>query len=75
VDAWDEHFANHFLGLSSEELEVVKEWLLYLCEYPTYRMLGPAASGPGDHFGRVFDTVGLLQKEIKRKQLRREFEK
>jgi len=70
VDAWPDHFARRFLALRSEELSILKEWLLLICEYPTYEGYGFSASGPGDKFGRAFDTVDLLQKEIEGKRLK-----
>lgn len=66
VEAWSEDFAGRFLKLHPEELVVLKEWLLQVCEYVPYKGVGLAASGPGDKFGRAYDTVDLLQKEIQR---------
>jgi hypothetical protein len=71
TEGWTDNFANRFLGLTSTELDVLKEWLLQVCEYPLYKKSGLAASGPGDAFGRAFDTVDLLQKEAKRRRLAR----
>ena len=70
VEGWTEGFAGHFLGLNPAELDVLKEWLLQVCEYPPYKGWGIAASGPGDTFGRAYDTVDLLQKEIERRRLK-----
>ncbi len=67
TEGWDDNFADHFLGLNPTELGVVKEWLLQICEYTPYKRVGLAASGPGDTFGRAFDTLDLLQKEVKRR--------
>jgi hypothetical protein len=72
VDGWDESFANRFLALRSEELDVVKEWLLQICEYVPYERWGIAASGPGDTFGRAYGTVDLLQKEVERRRVENE---
>jgi hypothetical protein len=69
TEGWTDHFANRFLGLTSTELDVLKEWLLQICEYPLYKKWGLAASGPGDTFGRAFDTVDLLQNEAERRRL------
>jgi hypothetical protein len=68
VDGWNEHFTRRFLGLRSEELDVVKEWLLCLCESPCYRGYGVSASGPGERFARAFETVDLIQKELGQRQ-------
>lgn len=70
VDGWTEGFARRFLGLNSAELTVLKEWLLQVCEYAPYKRWGAAASGPGDTFGRAYDTVDLLQKEVERRRLK-----
>ncbi len=69
ASGWTEGFANRFLGLHPAELDVLKEWLLQVCEYAPYKRWGTAASGPGDTFGRAYDTVDLLQKEIQRRRL------
>ncbi len=63
-EGWPEGFANRFLGLNWAELGVLKEWLLQVCEYVPYKGSGIAGSGPGDTFGRAFDTIDLLQKEV-----------
>ena len=65
---WSEGFASRFLELSPAELDVLKEWLLQVCEYAPYRRWWIAASGPGDTFGRAFDTVDLLRKEAERRR-------
>ena len=64
VSGWTENFASRFLELSPAELDVLKDWLLQICGYTPYRGVGLAASGPGDTFGRAFDTLDLLQKEV-----------
>lgn len=69
ADGWTENFATPFLELHTEELEVLKEWLLKLCEYLPYKGWGIAASGPGDRFGRAYDTIDLLQKEVERRRM------
>lgn len=71
VEGWTEGFASHFLELNPAELDVLKEWLLQVCEYVPYERWGIAASGPGDTFGRAYDTVDLIQKEIARRHLAR----
>ena len=70
-EGWTEGFVRRFLGLTPEELGVLKDWLLQLCEYIPYKGWGAAASGPGDTFGRAFDTIDLLQKEVERRRLAR----
>ena len=67
-DGWIDGLVHHFLGLKLAELNVLKEWLLQICEYEAYRGVGIAASGPGEILGRVFDTVDLLQKEAERRR-------
>jgi hypothetical protein len=67
LEGWDERRLNRFLVLRLEELDVLKEWLLQVCEYLPYEQWGIAASGPGDTFGRAYDTVDLLQKEVERR--------
>jgi hypothetical protein len=67
MEGWTEGFSSRFLGMNLAELDVLKEWLLQVCEYAPYRGWGIAASGPGDTFGRAYDTVDLLQKEIERR--------
>ncbi len=69
VEGWHESFTNRFFALQLEELDVLKEWLLQVCEYVPYQRWGLAASGPGDTFGRAFDTIELLQKEIELRRL------
>jgi len=69
MEGWTEGFASRFLELGSGELDVLKAWLLQVCEYVPYKRWGIAASGSGDTFGRAYDTVDLLQKEIERRRL------
>jgi hypothetical protein len=68
VEGWHESFVSSFLALRSEELDALKEWLLQVCEYLPYERWGIAASGPGDTFGRAYDTVDLLQEEVTRRR-------
>ena len=58
VDSWDQHFIDRFLGLSSEEYDVLRKWLLHLSQFSTYHRHGTC--GLGDNLGRAFDTVTLL---------------
>jgi hypothetical protein len=68
-EEWSEAFVSRFLELNLAELDMLKEWLLEVCEYVPYRRSGIAASGPGDTFGRAFDTLDLLRKEVERRRL------
>jgi len=63
----DAHLVDWFSGLSDAEFEVVKEWLLFACENLPGGW-GISASGPGEVFGRAFDTVTLLQEEAQRRR-------
>lgn len=67
-EAWTDGLASRFLLLSGAELDVLKEWLLQLCEYAPYGGYGLSASGPGEKFGRAFDTLDLLQREVERRR-------
>jgi len=67
-EGWTDGFVSRFLGLNTEELDVLKEWLFQVCEYVPYKGVGLAASGPGDTFGRAFDTINLVQKEVERRR-------
>jgi hypothetical protein len=64
AECWTDHFRMRFLGLRTEEYDVIKEWLLFISDYEIYRIYGE--SGPGDIFGRAFDTVSLAQQETVR---------
>ena len=66
-EGWTEGLVRRFLGLNPFELDVLKEWLLQICEYAPYRQWEIAASGPGDTFGRAFDVLDLLKKEVEQK--------
>ena len=66
---WTEGLERRFLSLNRSELDVLKEWLLEICNYTPYKGVGLAAAGPGDTFGRAFDTLNLLQKEVERSRL------
>jgi hypothetical protein len=66
IESWDDFIVKRFLGLRPEEYEVLKKWILQLSEFATYRRYG--TSGPGDSYGRAFDTIDLLQKETARRE-------
>jgi hypothetical protein len=66
-EGWPEGM-HRFLELNPTELDVLKEWLLQLCEYAPYKGWGITGSGPGDRFGRAFDTLDLLQREVERRR-------
>lgn len=66
-NAWTEGLMRRFLGLHPPELEVLKDWLVYVCEFGAYTGVGASASGAGERLGRAFDTLSLLQVEIRRK--------
>jgi hypothetical protein len=66
-EGWPDGFISRFCGLNPEELDVLKDWLLQLCEYDPYKQWGISGSGPGDRFGRAFDTLNLLKKEVEQK--------
>ena len=65
---WTDGLVHRFLGLNPAELNVMKEWLLQVCECVPSKGLGFAASGPGDTLGQAFDTVDLLLKELDRRR-------
>lgn len=52
--------------LTNGEFEAIKEWLLWACENVPGVFVGRASGGPGDGFGRAFDTLLLLQAEAKK---------
>ncbi len=60
---WDPPLTDRFFGWSTEEYEAMKDWLLFACENIPGMFYGAAASGPGDGFGRAFETIDSLQKE------------
>ncbi len=59
--ALDERLMHRFAGFSFEEYDVLKEWLIYMCEHAPN--LGTRTSGPGDTYARVFQTIDSLQQE------------
>jgi hypothetical protein len=42
---WTDGLVRRFLGLNSAELSVLKEWLLQVCEYISYKGLGICSFG------------------------------
>lgn len=64
IEYWNPLFQKHFFSLSSEEIEVIKQWLVVISDSPTYHLHG--TSGLGDNLGRAFDTLNLLHQEITR---------
>jgi hypothetical protein len=69
VEGWSSGFESRFLQLRLEEFDVLKRWLLEVCEFPPYLGWDLASSGPGETLGRAFDTLDLLQKEAERRHL------
>ena len=53
-----------YFGFTDAEFEAVKEWLLWACENKPGVFHGRAVNGPGDGFGRAFDSLDLLHKEL-----------
>jgi len=54
-------FECRLAGLTYDEYETIKEWLLFMSEnYPDLAW-GAAKGGPGDLYGRAFDTIAVLQ--------------
>jgi hypothetical protein len=66
----DKPLIDRYSVLNNEEFNAIKEWLLFACESFPQVFHGCAASGPGDGYGRVFDTLDLLQKQAERKDTR-----
>lgn len=69
AEDWDPHFYDRFSVLQVDECEALKKWLLAVCEYESYKGGGIAAFGAGETFGRAFDTLDLLQKDVERRHL------
>lgn len=67
----DVRLIDRYSVLRDEEFEAVKQWLLFACENIPDAFWGAAVSGPGDGFGRVFDTIDLLQKETAARRSKR----
>lgn len=59
----DQRIMERYSELTQEEYAAIREWLLFACERIPEAFWGAAAAGPGDGFGRVFDTINLLEKE------------
>jgi hypothetical protein len=55
---WDEFLTSRFLGLTDEEYEVLKAWLLSLSGHGDSRI--------EDQLARAYETVELLQRETNR---------
>lgn len=53
---------DRFFGLSDEEYDAIKEWLLYASGQCASFGIGISAAGPGDKLGRAFDTIDRLQR-------------
>ena len=60
----DPSILDRYSTFTRTEFEVVKEWLLFACEAIPSVFWGAAASGPGDGFGRAFETLSLIEGEI-----------
>lgn len=58
VEYWDTFLTTRLVGLQMDEYEILKEWLLLICEY--------RSSEYSESISRAFDTVNLLQKETLR---------
>ena len=56
--SWD-----RFSRLNDAEFCALRDWLLWACEHLPDIFWGAAQSGPGDGYGRVFDTLNLIQRE------------
>ena len=73
VAGWNDHFKERFLGWHIEEYEATKEWLVWASENIPDMFYGMARNGPGDGYGRVFDSIELLRQETElRKMIARE---
>ena len=57
------------VDLSVEELEVLKEWLVWSSENVQDAFFGKAVNGPGDGYGRVFDTIESLRQEAELRKM------
>ncbi len=62
VENWNQHLRDSFFGLSDDEYAALKEWLVWASEHVQNVFFGRAEGGPGDGFGRAFDTIVALQK-------------
>jgi len=68
VDNLDLPLLERYLEFTNEEFDSVKEWLLWACENLTGVFVGGRRGGPGDGFGRAFDTLLLLQAEAEKQR-------
>ena len=66
VENLDPAIYDRYLPLTNEEFEALKQWILWACENIPDVFYGAASGGPGDGFGRAFDTLTLLQAEAER---------
>lgn len=57
-------FCYRYFEFTDDEFDAVKEWLLSACENKPDAFYGMARNGPGDGFGRAFDAIDLLHKEV-----------
>jgi hypothetical protein len=57
----DYPFECRLAGLTFDEYEAMKEWLLFMSENYPDLAIGAARGGAGDLFGRAFDTIAVLQ--------------
>ena len=66
VENLDPHVSHRYLEFTKEEFETLKEWMLWACDNVPNVFYGVASGGPGDGFGRAFDTLLLLQAEAEK---------
>jgi hypothetical protein len=62
----DPPLCGNYFELTNQEFEAIKEWMLWACEKIPHVFYGAASGGPGDGFGRAFDTLLLLQAEAEK---------
>jgi hypothetical protein len=48
-EGWTDGLKRRFLGLNPSELDVLKEWLLHICEYDSYKGWGNRSIRPRRH--------------------------
>lgn len=63
VENLDPPIYERYLEFTNDEFEAIKEWMIWACENVPNMFYGAASGGPGDGFGRAFDTLLLLQEE------------
>jgi hypothetical protein len=66
VENLDPPIYERYLEFTNKEFETIKEWMLWACENIPNIFYGAASGGPGDGFGRAFDTLLLLQEEARK---------